>query len=68
VIAPLLIIQRVANGSAVTGQAITTGDTSLFNDKRQGEPMGSNGLPLRTCPKNSAAGYGKNLGEPGVVV
>ena len=67
-IAPLLIIQRVANGSALTGPAVTTGHTSSFNVRGQGEPTGSNGTPLGGYPKNLAAGYGNNPGEPGVVV
>jgi len=68
VIAPLLIIQRVANGNALTGPAITTGHTSLFNARGQGEPAGSGGTHLGSHLKNLAAGYGNNPGEPGVVV
>ena len=68
VIAPLLIIQRVANGSALTGHAITTGHASSFEVGGQGEPKGSDGTPLCGCLKNSAAGCGKNPGEPEVVV
>ena len=68
VITPLLIIQRVANGSAFTSHANTTEYTSLVDARRQGEPTGNDGAPLCTCLKNSAVGYGRNPGEPGVVV
>jgi len=68
VIAPLLIIQRVANGSAFTGHTITIGHTSLFNARRQGEPTGRDGTPLGSYLKNSAVVYGNNPGSPGVVV
>jgi len=68
VIAPLLIIQRVANGSALTGPTVTTGRTTLFNVRGQGGPADNGGVPLCTCLNNPTAGYGKNPGEPGVVV
>jgi len=68
VIAPLLIIRRVANGSAFTGQAITTDHTSSFSVRKQGELTGNDGTPLCSCLKNSAPEYGKNPGEPAVVV
>jgi len=68
VIAPLLIIQRVANGSALTSRAITTGHVSVFNVKGWGGPTGSDGIALCSCLKNSAAGYGRNPESPGVMV
>jgi len=68
VIAPLLIIQRVANGSALTSHAVTAGYTSLFDVRGEGEPMGRDGTPLSSRPKNLAAGYGNNPGEPRVAV
>ena len=46
-IAPLLIIQRVAQGSALTGHTITTGHTSLFNVKNRGE-MTESGVAVKT--------------------
>ena len=45
VIAPLLIVQRVANGSALTSHAVSTGRASSFNVKKHGEPTGSDGIP-----------------------
>jgi len=68
VIAPLLIIKRVANGSALTSRAIATGHTSLFNARGQEEPTGSDGTPPGSYLKNSMAGCEGNSGEPGVVV
>ena len=44
-IAPLLIVQRVANQSAVTSHTITTGRASSFNVRKQGEPIGGDGTP-----------------------
>ena len=67
-IAPLLIIQRIANGSALTGHTITTGRTSLFNVRNRGELADSEYVPFSGHPTSSAAGYRKNPGEPGVVV
>ena len=58
VIAPLLIIQRVANQSALTSHIITTAHASSFNFKRQEDGY----------LKNSAAEYGKDPSELGVVV
>ena len=67
-IAPLLIIQRVADRSALTSRTIITGHTSSFSVRRQGEPTGSDGTPLDGHLKNLATGYGKNPGELGSVV
>ena len=46
VIASLLIIQRVANRSALTSHAVTTGHASWFNVRNKGKPTDSEGTPI----------------------
>ena len=43
VIAPLLIIQRVANKSALTSNTITSGRNSTFKARSRGRSMGGSG-------------------------
>ena len=66
-IAPLLIVQRVANQSALTNHSFTT-STSSFNVRGQGELTGGDGIPLGGYPKNPVAGYGKTPDELGTAV
>lgn len=62
VIAPLLIIQRVANRSALTSDTIVTGHIISFHDRGRGESVG--GLPH--VPSVSSADNGtKNAAELG---
>ena len=64
-IAPLLIIQRVANRSALTSDTIVTGHIISFHDMSQGEST-SNHLALPRAPSvNSADNSAKNAGEIG---
>ena len=60
-IAVLLVIHRVANGSALTSHAITTGRARSFNVRGQGELTDSDGTPLSACLKNSAARDGNGV-------
>ena len=53
-IASLFIVHRVANRSALTSLAVTTGHADSFNVRKQGEPTGGDGAPL--------GGYGKAPG------
>ena len=66
-IAPLLIVQRVANRSALTSHTINAGHVGLFNPRRQGGPTGGDGTPLGGYLMSSAGGYGKSRSD-GVTV
>jgi len=61
VIASLLIVQRVANRSALVSHTFTTGHASSFDIRRQREPTGSNGTPLGGYLMSSAGGMKRTL-------
>lgn len=64
-IAPLLIIQRVANRSALTSNTIVTGHIDSFRDMGREESTGGNpGFP-RVLSVSSADNSIKNAGELG---
>jgi len=68
VIAPLLIIQRVANQSALTSDAVTTGPVGSIHFRSRGESTSGDGpLPV-TRPMDLANKFGKDSGELGVGV
>ena len=68
VIAPLLIIQRVANQSALTGSAVVSGNVSSFRARSRRElTTGGVTVPERDS-MSSADENGKNSDEPGVEV
>ena len=68
VIAPLLIVQRVASKSAFASDTTTTGHVSSFKFRSQGESTG--GIDTRTdeCYMSSVDKYGRNPGKLGVEV
>jgi len=69
VIAPLLIIQRVANRSALTNGTIVTGHTGSLNFRNPGETTGGNSaLPDEPATRSPVNKYGDSSGELGVVV
>jgi len=68
VIAPLLIIQRVANQNALTSNTITSGNTGSFNMRSRGKSTGSNGTLPSGYRMSSVDKYGNNSGELGVGV
>ena len=65
VIAPLLIINRVANQSALTGNTVVAPQIGSFTFKRGGESMGS-GAPPGGYPLGLGDNYGKNNSELGI--
>ena len=68
VIAPLLIIKRVANRRALTSNTTVTGDTSLFHARSWWESTGDRDIPPGHDgdPIGSADNYEKNSDELGV--
>ena len=62
VIAPLLIINRVANRSALTSRTIVTGHASALGFRSRGESMSDGALP-GVCPVSLVDPRGKNSGE-----
>ena len=50
VIAPLLIIKRVANRSALTSNTIATGHIGSFHARARGELTGGSDVPSRAYP------------------
>ena len=68
VIAPLLIIQRVANQSALTGSAVVSGNVSSFRARSRRE-LTTRGVTFPGRDSMSSADEnGKNSDEPGVEV
>ena len=66
-IASLLIIQRVANKSALTSNTVTSGRLSDFKAKSQGQLTTGNGaLPSGGDPMSPVDERGTNSGELGV--
>jgi len=67
VIASLLIVQRVANRSALTSRTIVTGHESSVIFRSRGQLTDGDGAPPRAYAVNLVDRYGlKNSGEPGV--
>lgn len=65
-IAALLIVQRVANRSALTSDTIVTGGISSFHFRSRGEPTrGSRTLSIE-YPMVSVDNYEKDTGGPGI--
>ena len=60
VIAPLLIIQRVANQSALTSTSVT-GGVGSFSFRSRGGTAGSSGTLSGGYPMNYGGGFGKEL-------
>ena len=65
-IAPLLIIKRVANRSALTSDVITTGHIISIDVGSRWEPAGGGRALPAVYPMSSADDYGKDIREPGV--
>ena len=63
VIAPLLIIQRVANRSALTSNTIFTAQIDSFRARSRGESAGGSRDIPSGYPMRSADSHGKNTGE-----
>ena len=64
VIAPLLIIQRVANQSALTSNTIVTAQIDSFRTRTRGESArGSRDLPGGYYPTRSMDNHGESTGE-----
>lgn len=69
-IAPLLIVQRVANKNALTGNVIISGSVGLLNNGGQGKFTGGSGILLGGSPMRSGMNRSgtNSSGEPGVWV
>ena len=65
-IAALLIIQHVANQSALTSITMGTGGISSFNIASQGGSAGGDHTLPAMYPVCPASNYGKNTGGPEV--
>jgi hypothetical protein len=64
VIAPLLVIQRVATQSALTSNSVATGNLGSFHFRSRGKTMGDSGTLAGAHPVDSADKYeGKNSNE-----
>ena len=68
VIAPLLIIQRVANRSALTKKTLVSGRLSSFKTRSRGELAGDNGATPGGDFVSSVNIRGVDSGKLGVVV
>ena len=66
-IAPLLIIKRVANRSALTSETIVTGNIGSFHARTR-ELTGGSDIPSRVYPVGLADEHEKVSGELGVGV
>jgi len=64
VIAPLLIIQRVASRGALTSDTIVTGYTDSFHARSREESRGGDRVLQITYSMNSADNSTKNAGQP----
>ena len=62
-IAPLLIILRVANKTALTSEAIVPGRISTFKARTRGESAGGGGTLPGVDPMSSVDEYRTNSGE-----
>jgi len=68
VIAPFLIIQRVANQSALTGDSVVTGNPSSFNFRSQGKTTDGSGTLPGGYPGDSKDESAKGSSELGIGV
>jgi len=68
VIAPLLIIKRVANRSALTSNTIITGNIGSFHARTRGELTGGSDIPSRSYPVGLTEKHEKVSVELGVGV
>ena len=68
VIAPLLIVLRVANKSALTSNTVASGHISEFKAQTQGELASGTGTPLGGDLMSPADECGTNSGELRVCV
>jgi len=68
VIAPLLIIQRVASKKALTSDTLATGHVSSFKFRSQVESMSGSDTSPGKYHMGSVDRYGKNPGELGIEV
>ena len=68
VIAPLFIIHRVANKSALTSKSLVSGRMSTFKARSREELTDGSGAVPSGGPASSADERGTNAGEPGVGV
>ena len=64
----MLIIQRVANKSALTNKSLVSGHLSSFKARSQGELTGRSGVISDRDPASSVDGDETNTGELGVGV
>ena len=67
VIAPLLVIQRVANQSALTSETIATGNEGSINFRSQGSSTDGGTIP-GGHPTSTVGMRGKNPDELGIGV
>ena len=67
VIAPLLIVERVANRTALTSDSIVTGNVGTFRTRSRGESTGGSYARSGGQPMCSADSHGKGTGEVGAV-
>ena len=63
VITPLLIIQQVANKSALTSRTTATGRIGSFNVGNRGDSTGNDGIRPGGCHMSSVDKYGGSSGE-----
>ena len=68
VIAPLLIIKRVANQSALTSTSVVTGGVGSFSFRSRGGAAGGSGTLPGGYPMNSGGSFGKGSKELNVGV
>ena len=68
VIAPLFVVHRVANKSALTSESLASGRMSTFKARSRGEPTDGSGAVPGGDPASSADERGMNTGEPRVGV
>ena len=68
VIAPLLIIKRVADRNTLIGNAVATGNTSSFKIGSQRESKGSGGSLPSDYPMDPVGKFGEGSGELGIRV
>jgi len=63
VIAPLLIIRRVADQSALMSKSVTTGNISSINFRSRGRTTGGSGIASDKYPVNPVGRYGRSSNE-----
>jgi hypothetical protein len=68
VIAPFLIILRVANRRALTGEAVASGNVGSIRFKSRGKSTGGDGTLSDGHPTSYVDPGGETTGEPGIGV